>query len=208
MSTSTGKSHWGEWLAWGISLLAHPIFIPFYAVLLYFYLSPYYYYDFAKILKLIFIQAILVPFILLYLLFHLKILRSFFLSSVRARLYFSFFMAIIYFTLHRSVAGIASLDELSVFFLGIAVSLLIAGLFNLTGRRISLHLLAMGGTLIFFGYWSWIHRHNILDILSIMVGLTGLLAVARYALRAHTLTELALGWLSGMAGMGIAIWLH
>ncbi|NPA45919.1 MAG: hypothetical protein GXO24_01755 [Chlorobi bacterium] len=194
-----------QWLAWGISLIFHPIFVPFYAVLLFFYISPYYFYDFGKILRLIFIQAILIPIMVVYLLYQLKILQSFFLRTVKARMYLSLFLAVIYFVLYRSVSGVASLDEIGVLFLGIAYALLISALANAFGIKISLHLVALGGWTAFLLQWSWVHRFPLLDILAPVVLLTGLVAAARYYLKAHGLGELLLGWLTGMVGILLAV---
>ena len=194
-----------EWLAWGISLLLHPLFVPFYAVLLFFYASPYYFYDSVKILRLIFIQAILIPVMVVYLLYQLKILQSFFLRTTRARVYLSIFLAVIYYILYRSVRGVATLEEVGLFFLGISVALLMAASLNAFRIKISLHLLALGGVTFFFLYWSMLHGIPMLDIFGWLVFLTGMVAAARYYLQAHTLMELWLGWLLGCLGMWWAL---
>ncbi len=197
-----------EWATWILSVLFHPVFIPFYTVWLYFSVSSFYFFDYFKLLRLFFISAILVPLLLQMILYYLKILHSFFLNDLRARIYFGLFMAMIYFVLWRSIFHIETLREPARYFLGIAMGLALTVAVNLIRRcKPSLHLLAMGGTLVFLMHWSVVYRENMLDWISVLVLLTGLLAFSRYYLRAHTLGELLAGWLLGMLGMGLGLWI-
>ncbi len=156
---------------------------------------------------MIFMSAILVPLLLQMILYNMKILRSFFLNDMRARIYFTLLMAAIYFLLERSLHRVSTLDELSAYFSGIVAALIIAALLNMTVRiKPSLHLLATGGTLVFLIHWSVVQRENILPWIAAWVLLTGLLAFSRYFLRAHSLTELLAGWLLGITGMAV-VWM-
>ncbi len=202
----TGK-HILEWLTWIVSVLFHPVFIPFYTVWLYFSVSSFYFFDHLKLLRLIFLSAILVPLLLQMILYNLKILRSFFLNDLRARIYFTLLMAMVYFFLWRAMHHNPGLQEPPRYFLGISIGLVLTAAVNLmTRRKPSLHLLATGGTLVFLMHWSVVHRENILPWIAAWVLLTGVLAFSRYFLRAHSLGELLAGWLLGITGMAV-VWM-
>ncbi len=193
--------------AWLISVIFHPVFIPFYVLLVFLSISHYFFYDINKITRLIFLSTVVVPLLIQFLLYRLKILHSFFLVRLKARIGFTLLMAVIYYLLYRILDPIAVLEYFALFFRGIALSLLLAVLFNLSKKRISLHGLAMGGALYFLLHWSYTHRTNILDIISISIGITSLVLAARLKLKAHTLDEIAIGLFIGIAGQALSFWL-
>ena len=166
-------------------------------------MSDYYYYDLYKLLRLIFIPTVLIPLVLQYLLWRLKILRSFFLENPGARKYFSAFVAFIYLFLCKFLFPIAVLHELSLFFCAIALALGMAVIFNIFRIKISLHALAFGGVFVFFLIWSYRHHQNILDLLALIVIIAGLTLASRLYLKAHSVLEIVAGLFSGMISMFI-----
>jgi len=204
MMRRLGKILDKDWPAWLISSVFHPVFIPFYTVLLYFYLSSYFFYNFPRLLKIIFLPAVVVPLLLQFLLWRMHILKSFFLITSQARLYFTLLMAFIYLLLFRLIQPLPVLKELSVFFLGVSISLFLAAFFNLFRLRPSLHALAFAGGFLFLLLHSYRHRENILDILALWIFTATLTIAARFKLNAHTPAEIFLGLLSGFAGIGLA----
>jgi hypothetical protein len=187
-----------------LSVVFHPVFVSFYAVLLFFTISHYFFYDTAQILRLIFSSAVIVPLLLQYLLFRLKILKSFFLEEIRARIGFTFLMAVLYHLLAGVMKPVIGLEELGLFFQGIAYALFLSVIFNLMKIKTGLHALAFSGLLYFLIHWSYVHRTNILDIIAGVIAVGTLVIASRIRLHAHTLTEIALGLLAGAIGQAIA----
>ncbi len=192
--------------AWGISIILHPVFLPFYAVLVYFSISEYFYYDLYKLLRLIFIPAVLVPLLMQYLLWRLKILRSFFLENPGARKYFSAFMGGVYLFLYQFLSPISVLHELSLFFLGTAIALWVSVALNFFRLKISLHAMAFGGIFVFFLIWSARHRQNILDLLAILILLAAVTMAARLRLKAHSPAEIFIGLLTGILSVALVFY--
>ncbi len=193
--------------AWMISYILHPVFIPFYVLLIFFLISHFFFYDIEKIIKLIFLSAVIVPLLIQYLLYRLKILRSFFLVQWKARIGFTLLMAFIYYLLFTTLHPVSVLNHISLFFRGITVSLLISAGFNMFKKRISLHALALGGALFFLLKWSHDYKTNILDIISAAITLTTLTLAARIKLNAHNITEIAIGLLTGIAGQTVSFFI-
>jgi len=195
---------WARRAAWLISIVFHPVFVPFYTLLVYFEISPYFFYDTRRILRLLFLSAVLVPLMLLFLLYRLKILCSFFLERLSARAGFSVLMALIYGMLYHVLSPLHPMQDIALYFKGIMISLLLSSVFFLFHRKISLHALAAGGTWMFFLIWSYLNHTNILSLIVTLIFLTVLVLVARLELRAHTIEELAWGLVAGMAGQWVA----
>ncbi|NPA42826.1 MAG: hypothetical protein GXO27_02200 [Chlorobi bacterium] len=193
-------------LAWLISIVFHPVFIPFYMLLVYFEISRYFFYDVRHILRLLFVSAVVVPVLLLLLLYKLRILRSVFLERLRARAGFTLFMAAVYYMLYRALDPIAAMHDLADYFKGIALSLVLSALFYAGGKKISLHALALGGSWMFLIRWSHTYRTEILDILAAVTLVTAVVLASRLQLRAHSLGELFWGLAVGMAGQLLVWW--
>jgi len=197
----------GDCAAWVLSSVFHPVFIPFYTVLIFFTVSHYFFYDTAKIIRLIFLSAVMVPLLIQLLLYRLNVLRSFFLIRIKARFGFTLLMAFIYYLLYNTLQPVAVLEYVAVFFRGIIFSLLFSAVFNLFRIKPSLHTMALAGSLFFLLYWSYDFRTNILDIVSVGIAVTTLVAAARLKLRAHSLFELFVGLLIGISGQAVSFFL-
>jgi len=204
-----GRMHctWGKCGAWLISLVFHPIFIPFYTLLLYFEISRYFFYDTVRILRLLFMSAVVVPLLLLILLNRFKVLQSALPHDCRTRAFFSILLAVIYALLARTLQPLTGLRQLAVYFAGISISLLMAAVLYGFRKKISLHALAVGGTLFFFLRWSYAYSVNILHIIVLVIALGTLVLISRLILNAHTPVQLAWGFFVGMAGQLAALWL-
>jgi membrane-associated phospholipid phosphatase len=207
MQTVRKPCRLSECAAWLLSLVFHPVFIPFYAVLVFLSVSHYFFYDTDKIIRLIFLSAVVVPLLIQFLLYRLNILRSFFLIRPTARLGFTLLMALIYFLLYTTLKPVAVLEYIAIFFRGIVFSLLLSAAFNLFKIKPGLHTMALAGTLFFFLYWSYDFRTNILDIISVIIAVTTLVTAARLKLRAHTLSELIIGLIIGITGQAVSFFL-
>ncbi len=189
-------------LALVISTVLHPVFIPFYTVLIYFQITNYYFFDYEKLIRLFFIMAILIPLLIYYVLYKFQIVKSFYLTSRQGRFYAVFFMFLVYISMSNLMNNMAVLHDFHVYFQGVYLSLLIALLFLFFSHfRISLHTLALSGTFVFFVLWAITYRTNILYLFVLLILAMLMVVISRLFLRAHSITEIFLGILAGVAGM-------
>lgn len=90
------------------------------------------------------------------------------------------------------------IPELYCFFLGGFLSSLIC-LFLAFGKvKVSIHMVGMASLLFFIIGLSLHTQHNYINVIAIMLVLTGIVASSRISMKAHNYTELSLGFLCGM----------
>ncbi len=196
-----------ECVAWALSVVFHPLFVPFYVLLVFFQISHYLFYDLNKIIRLIFLSTVVVPLLLVFLFYKLKILRSVFLYRIKSRILFTALLGVIYYSLYKALLPVTVLDFVGLFFRGIAFSLLLSLVFYAFRMKISLHALACGGAWAFFIFWSYTFKTNILDILAVIIFITTMIMAARLRLGAHNLKEIFWGFVIGLTGQIISFWL-
>jgi hypothetical protein len=92
----------------------------------------------------------------------------------------------------------ARIPELYCFFLGGFLSTLIC-LFLAFGKvKASIHMVGMASLLFFVIGLSLHTQRNFINLISILLVLTGIVASSRISMKAHNYTELILGFLCGM----------
>jgi membrane-associated phospholipid phosphatase len=96
------------------------------------------------------------------------------------------------------IKNASSTMELALFFYGMTVGLIIAYLLIYKNFKISLHMLGIGGLLGFLMFVSYHYELNLLILISSFFIISGLIAISRIKLKAHTLKEIYLGFLVGM----------
>lgn len=196
-------------IAYAVSVLFHPVFVPLYTVILYFYVSPRYFLP-QNIKFLIFyllIVAIIIPLLFFWIMFSTRFVSGLSLENPRERFYLSLVMAIIYFIILNKIMHYHQYIELYPFFLGIFLSVLMLSVYNFWGQKPSIHAMSVGGMFVFFVIWSYYTHRNILFYLSLIV-LTGAIVIAtRLYLKAHDGSEIIRGLLIGAAGQIISFYL-
>ena len=202
------KRSFSEWIAEGVSILLHPIFLPLYTVMLYFYVSPRYFLQ-QNIYSLIYyllIVSVAIPLIFLVVLKFTKIIEGSKLKTTRERLFFSVIMTSVYFIIFKKLIAYHDYIELYSFFFGVFLSLAMLAVFNYQKIKPSIHAVAVSGMLTFFLMWSYYSRVNILIFLSLMIFISALAIAVRLFLQAHSFREIVMGLMIGVLMQIIAFY--
>ena len=96
--------------------------------------------------------------------------------------------------------------ELYFFFLGGIISTIIALIFVFANIKASIHMIALSALTFFVIALSIHHQENCIAIVAILFLISGLVATSRLYMKAHTLTELILGYTFGMLPQLILWW--
>ncbi len=190
----------GTILAYLISFLFHPLFVPFYTVVLYFYISP----RFFIIKNIRFLEAyllivsIIIPLLFFITLKYSGLFKSILIESPRERLFFSWIMLVVYLIILNKIVKYYIFIELAPFFLGISLALIWISLCNYYYKKPSLHALALGGMLTFLMIWSYYSEIFLLPVLSLLIIIASVVLAARIYLEAHSVKEIFLGFLIGV----------
>ncbi len=189
----TGLSHF-------VSFLFHPLFIPFYTVVLYFYLSPrFFLLKNIRFLEIyLFTVSVLIPLLFFITLKYSGLFKNFLMETPRERLFFSWMILVVYLIIVNKILKFHIFLELVPFFLGISLALIITGICNYFGKKPSLHALGMGGMISFLMIWSYYSRTFVLPVLSILFLIASLVLAARLYLNAHNIKEIICGFVTGV----------
>jgi len=183
-----------------ISFLFHPIFIPFYTIVLYFYITPRFFIikNIRFLEAYLFIVSVIIPILFFLTLKYSGFFKSFIINSPKERLFFSWMMLVVYLIILNKIIKFHIFIELVPFFLGISIALIIMSVCNFYEKKPSLHALALGGMIIFLMIWSYYTKVFILPLLSFLFVLSSLVLAARIYLEAHSIKELLCGFLIGV----------
>lgn len=182
-----------------ISYFFHPINFSVIGALIYFLFVPKYIFKPQEyiILVVIFIATYLIPLMLLFAMKRIAMIGSYHLITIEERkfpllLFISISLFIGYWLFKTSIV-----DLLSLFYFGYGLSLIIILVLLYFKRKISLHTAAVGGLVGFLVYFSYFYKINLLLLISIFFFLGGVIATARLQMKAHTLSEVLIGFLIG-----------
>ncbi len=185
--------------AYLFSIVFHPLFIPLYTIVLYFYLSPRFFLreniHFLEIYLLII--SILIPLLFFVTMRAGGYFKSFFLTTAKERLFFSWIMLVIYLIILNKIVKFHIFIELVPFFLGISIALIWMGIANYLQYKPSIHAMGIGGMLAFFMIWSFYTKVFILPVIGLLLILGSLTLASRIYLESHTFKELFYGFLIG-----------
>ncbi|MFD0861093.1 hypothetical protein ACFQ1M_02640 [Sungkyunkwania multivorans] len=182
-----------------LSYLFHPIFIPLMGTALYFIVSPR---NFTLplikgVLLQIVILSICIPFVFFFLLKNMGLIRSIFLRDVQERkIPVLANMILMLMIIYRVIPSVFS-PPLFYFFVGIIITMSITYLFILFRFKASMHMMGIGGLVVFLIGLSLHYQINISLMIACFVLASGAVATSRLYLRAHTKTELVIGLLIG-----------
>jgi len=200
MKMSNPKRSVVSWLSEVVSFILHPVFVPFYAVLLYFHVSPRFFLsqNINSLTNYLLLVSVAIPLLFLFVLRFVGIIKSFQLQSPRERLFFTVIMASVYLIIFSKLIAFHDYLELLPFFFGIFLSLMMLAVFNWQNIKPSIHTVAVSGVLTFFLIWSYYSRINILSYISIIIFETALVVSARLYLQAHSFREITMGLMIGI----------
>lgn len=182
------------------SLIFHPVFVPLYAVLMYFHLTTRFFLPANRHFLILYlaIVGILIPLIFFGVILQTKAFSGYRLALPEERLIFSVIIAVVYAVIFQKIYKYHQFVELFPFFIGIILSVLGLAVFNFFKLKPSIHAMAITGAVTFFIIWSFYTQINILNYLSIMITVATLTMASRVYLEAHNLKEIANGIIIGI----------
>ena len=189
------------------SYLFHPLFVPLYAVLLFFGIDENYLVlvEKALILAQVFIITILIPVAFFLVLRSLGKIDTVMVSDVNQRKLPLFLQCILIFMLVRQGISPDRIPELYYFFIGALATSAVALALAMVKFKTSLHMAALGAMLMFIIGLCIHNLYNALGLLAVMLVMTGLVASSRLEMKAHHWRELVFGLVAGAVPQA-ALW--
>ena len=182
-----------------ISIMLHPIVVPTIGVLLYFILIPHSFNGNQRlaVLCLIFATTYIIPLIILYLFKKFRLLKSFQAETIKERKIPIAMMIVLFYLLGNTLQNIPNLADIGLLFYATTLGLSFIYILFAFKLKTSIHLLSLGITTGFFIVMNTIYSQNMLPVIIGSIVFAGFLASARLHLKAHTETEVYLGYLLG-----------
>jgi hypothetical protein len=183
-----------------ISTILHPIVIPTIGVMLYFILTTNHFLSDQKftILSLVFIITYLIPLLILILFKRLNIIKTYKTESIKERKLPVALMVVLFYLLGNTMNKIANFRDLGLLFYASSIGLLCIYILFFFKIKGSIHLLSLGISAGFFMAMSSNYSQSYLIIIITIFILSGLLASARLHLKAHSNTEVYIGFFIGI----------
>ena len=190
------------------SYLFHPIFIPILGTLFYIYFNQNYYSreQYFLLLFQVIIITFLLPLTFFYLLRTFGKVDTIMLTETSQRKAPLLVQISLTAVLIQKSVTIDRFPELYFFFLGGIISTIIALIFVLANIKASIHMIAISALTFFAIALSIHHQENCIAIVAILFLISGLVATSRLYMKAHTLTELILGYTFGMLPQLVLWW--
>ncbi|HWS60238.1 MAG TPA: hypothetical protein VN182_04860 [Flavobacterium sp.] len=178
----------------------HPIFIPVYAALLYFFSNDSYYTNPEKYFALfqIAIITIVLPILFFFILRMAGKVDSIMIGEISQRKIPLFILCFLTIILIRKSITVVRFPELYFFFLGGLISSVLALGLLFLNIKASLHMVAISALTIFIIGLSIHNQSNNVNMVSFLVLANGLVASSRLEMKAHTPKELTIGFLLGI----------
>jgi hypothetical protein len=190
------------------SYLFHPIFIPILGTL--FYVTYGDSYVAKEKFYLLLLQVIIIMFFLPLSFFYLlktfgKVDNVMLSDSSQRKIPLLMQIALTVILITKSIT-ITQFPELFFFFLGGLGSTLIAFALLFAKIKISIHMIAMSALSFFVIGMSVHHQLNVIFLIATLFFITGIVASSRLAMKAHSIEELAIGYVSGVLPQ-MVLWL-
>jgi hypothetical protein len=194
-----------ERIAKMFTLVFHPLFVPFYMLLILLNVNTFFAMMIpvkAKLLLsgLVFLTTILLPLLIVFLLYRLKIVKSFHLESREERIYPLLAVAVFYYLTYYLLKSFPISFIFSYYMLGSTFLTILAMIISFY-RKISLHMIGIGGML---GLLMGLSLNLSLDLTWFVVAaiiLGGFLGFARIQSNSHKPSEIYSGFLVGASVM-------
>ncbi len=158
------------------------------------------------ILGMAFITTILVPLLLIFLVYRLGVIRSFYMRSREERGIPLLVIAVFYYLTYYLLKGLHLPQIFHMFMLGATFLMILLIIFNFF-LKTSLHMAGLGS---FTGLMTGMALHYEMNTSAFILAgilLSGIVGTARLKLDAHRPPDLYIGWLAGAAVMFLIGWL-
>jgi hypothetical protein len=183
-----------------ISFLFHPIFIPIGGTIAYFLITPKHTpieVQAGTVLP-IFILTVIIPIVTYLILKNIGVVRTISMATTTERRYpVAIYIVLLLMILYKVIPNNFIL-ELYFYFIGLAGALFTCLVLLFFNIKASLHLVGVGGLLMYLIILSVHFEMNIIIAISLFIGITGLVASSRLYLKAHTKPELLIGLCIGL----------
>lgn len=182
------------------SYLFHPIFIPVYAALFYFFGNDSYYTNPEKYFAVfqIVVITIVLPILIYFVLRSMGKVNSVMISDISQRKIPLFILCFLTIVLIRKSITLDHFPELYFFFLGGLFSTFIALILLFLKTKASLHMVAISALTIFVIGFSIHDQTQYINAIAFLVFMNGVVASSRLEMNAHTPKELVIGFLLGV----------
>ncbi len=183
-----------------VSYLFHPILFPIIGTILYFIFLPRHISSGSErsLILTVFITTYLLPMLFVYLLKKMEMIGSYDMETTEERKFPLLFLTIISYLLGIMLYRTHIVEELSVFYFGMTLTLLISYFLLYIHFKISLHAIGIGGLIGFLGVLSFSYELNLIIILSLFFIIAGVIMTSRLKLKAHEGKEVYLGFIAGL----------
>ena len=194
-----------ERIAKMFTIVFHPLFVPFYMLLILLNVNTFFAMMIpikAKLLLtgLVFLTTILLPLLIVFLLYRLKLVKSFYLESREERIYPLLAAAVFYYLTYYMLKSFPISFIFSYYMLGSTFLTILAMIISFY-RKISLHMIGIGGML---GLLMGLSLNLNLDLTWFVIAaiiLGGFLGFARIQSNSHKPSEIYSGFLVGASVM-------
>jgi len=194
-----------EKIARMFTIVFHPLFVPFYMLLILLNVNTFFAMMIpvkAKLLLtgLVFLTTILLPLLIVFLLYRLKLVKSFYLESREERIYPLLAAAVFYYLTYYMLKSFPISFIFSYYMLGSTFLTILAMIISFY-RKISLHMMGIGGMLgLLMGLSLNLNLDLTWFVISVIV-LGGFLGFARIQSNSHKPSEIYSGFLVGAGVM-------
>lgn len=182
-----------------ISYVFHPLLFSFIGSFLYLFLTPKHISKKQEyiILLVVFISTYILPLFFLVVLKQIKLIKNYHLETIKERKFPIIFFIILSFMVGKMLIKTQIVDLLAFSFFGISFALSISYLLFKFNKKTSLHTLGIGGIIGFVIVMSYEYQLNFNILIACLFILSGLIALSRLKLKAHTPKEIYFGFLIG-----------
>lgn len=183
-----------------ISYFFHPINFSIIGALLYFLFVPKYIYKPQEYLSLsiIFIGTYIFPLILVFLMKRTGMIQTYHMSIIEERKFPILLLLAISFFIGNWLYESTIVNLLALSYFGYGLCLIFIYIALYFKQKISLHTAAIGGLIGFLIYFSYYYKINLIYLLAPLFLLSGMIATARLKLKAHTFSEVLVGFCIGL----------
>lgn len=183
-----------------ISYFFHPINFSIIGAVIYFLFVPKYIFKQQEyiILVVIFLGTYIFPLLLLYLMKQFKLINSYHLNTIEERKFPTLLFISISLFIGQWLYKTSIINILALYYIGFGICLLGTYILLNFNKKISLHTAAIGGFIGFLLFFSYHYKINLILLLVAFFILSGIIATARLELKAHTMSEVILGYVFGV----------
>ena len=183
-----------------ISYLFHPVLFSTIGTVLYFIIQPKYLPKQLEynVISVVILSTYVIPVFFLFILKKKKSIKNFHLETIEERKFPILFFIILNVLLGLRLLEFKIVSPLAISFIATALALAVVFILFFKKIKTSLHTLGIGGFLGFLLFLSYYYQIRVLILIASAFLLFGFIGLARLKLKAHTQSEVFLGFVIGV----------